>query len=261
MNPRLSLVVTALSSTLAAVACAGYSAPAVAPTREVAGTCQPAFGAQVCSWAQMSGSKVLAVGATVPMAAIDNTPVDAPMVWPPVVDAVVPMPAEARSATGIDHLALYWEHHGHPPKPFLTPHFDFHFYTISDADRRAIDCSSKAKPAVLPPGYSLPDVEIPGIGMLTGLCVSAMGMHSLVTTDLEATTPFSGTMVLGFYDTRPIFFEPMIAKAKLEEKQSFTVPMVMPAGLAAGVHYPTKFEAVYDATIPGYRLVFSGFGT
>ena len=260
MNYKLSLA-AALSFSLAAAACASYSAPAVAPTREVAGTCQPAFGSQVCSWAQISGSKVLAVGVTVPMAAIDSTPLDGPMVWPPVVAAVVAMPAEARAATGMDHLTIYWEHHGHPPKPFLTPHFDFHFYTISDADRKTIDCANKAKPAVIPPGYSLLDVDIPGLGMLTGLCVPGMGMHSLVTTDLEATTPFSGTMVLGFYNTRPIFFEPMVAKAKLEEKQSFTLPMVVPAGLAAGVHYPTKFEAVYDTSIPGYRLVFSDFGT
>jgi hypothetical protein len=85
-------------------------------------------------------------------------------------------------------------------------------------------------------------------------------MHSLVTTELQATTPFSGTVVLGFYNGRPIFFEPMIAKAKLEEKKSFTLPLIAPAGLAAGVHYPTRFEAVYEPSIPGYRLVFTGFG-
>ncbi|MEO8194493.1 MAG: hypothetical protein ABI681_11640 [Gemmatimonadales bacterium] len=194
------------------------------------------------------------------MAAIENTPVSGPMVWPPVADAVIPMPAEARTATGVDHLTVYWEHHGHPPAPFLTPHFDFHFYAISDADRLAIDCANKSKPDAFPAGYSAPDMDIPGIGMLTGLCVPGMGMHSLVTSELASTTPFSGTMVLGFYNSKPIFFEPMIAKTKLMEKRSFTVPMTVPAGLAAGVRYPTKFEAVYDATIPGYRFVFTGFG-
>lgn len=53
---------------------------------------------------------------------------------------------------------------------------------------------------------------------------------------LEPTTPFSGTMVLGFYNARPIFFEPMVAKAKLQERKSFTLPLVTPPGLAAGVH-------------------------
>lgn len=80
------------------------------------------------------------------------------MVWPPVVEAVVPMPAEARAATGVDHLTVYWEHYGHPPTPFLTPHFDFLFYTISNAERQTIDCANKTKPAILPTGYSLLDI-------------------------------------------------------------------------------------------------------
>ncbi len=259
MNAGISRLAALGSLVLAG--CASYSTPANVPTREVAGSCQPAFGSSICSWAQMSGSKVVALGATVPMAAIENTPDDGPMVWPPVANAVISMPAEARVATGVDHLTVYWEHHGHPPTPFLTPHFDFHFYTISNADRLAIDCANKSKPDALPNGYSMPDMNIDGIGMLTGLCVPGMGMHSLVTSELAATTPFSGTEVLGFYNSKPIFFEPMIAKAKLMEKQSFTVPMTVPAGLAASVHYPTKFEAVYDASIPGYRFVFTGFGT
>jgi hypothetical protein len=261
MKYRMYLPFVALFFALVAAACATQVAPVSMPTRQVAGSCKPAFGAQICSYAEMSGTRVVALGATIPMAAIDNTPLDGPMVWPPVADAVVPMPAEARAATGIDHLTVYWEHHGHPPAPFLTPHFDFHFYTISDADRLAIDCANKTKPAILPTGFSLPDIEIPGLGMLTGICAPGMGMHSLVTSELAGTTPFSGTMVLGFYNARPIFFEPMVAKVKLEEKKSFTLPLVTPAGLAAGVHYPARFEAVYDASIPGYRFVFSGFGS
>ena len=258
MNARIQGLAAVTSLML--VGCSSYSTPSVAPTREVAGSCGTAFGGSICSWAQMSGSNVVALGATVPMASIENSPADAPMAWPPVVSAVIPMPAEARTATGVDHLTVYWEHHGHPPTPFLTPHYDFHFYTISDADRMAIDCANKSKPDAVPAGYSLLDVDIPGIGMLTGLCVPGMGMHSLVSSELTATTPFSGTMVLGFYNAKPIFFEPMVAKAKLMEKRSFTLPMTIPAGLAAGVRYPTKFEAVYDAAIPGYRLVFTGFG-
>ena len=261
MSSKARMLVAASCAALVAGACTTYSAAPSAPTRQIAGACQPAFGAPVCSWAEMSGTKVLAMGATVPMASIENSPVDGPMVWPPVATAVVAMPAEARAATGVDHLTVFWEHHGHPPTPFMTPHFDFHFYTISDAERQTIDCANKTKPAVLPAGYSLPDVTIPGIGVLTGICVPRMGMHSLLTSELAGTTPFSGTMVLGFYDARPIFFEPMVAKARLMEKRTFAIPLVTPAGLAAGVHYPTRFEAVYDASIPGYRFVFSGFGT
>jgi hypothetical protein len=257
MNPRVALLAVASSITVIAAA----SMPAFAQTRNVAGTCQPAFGADICTWAKMSGSKVISLGATVPLRAIENVPADGPMVWPPVAAAVIQMPASATKATGIDHLTVYWEHHGHPPTPYLTPHFDFHFYAISDSDRKAIDCTDKTKPLTVATGYTLPDIDIPGIGMLEGLCVSGMGMHAISTSEMTATTPFSGTMVLGYYDSKPIFFEPMVAKAKLMEKKSFTLPMVVPKGLAKGVHYPKKFEAVYDAKMPGYRFVFTEFGS
>lgn len=234
-------------------------APAPAPEiRETVGDCQLVFGAPVCTWSRKSGSRVVSFGALIPMAAIENSPDDAPMTWPPTMAAEVPMPADAKSATGVNHLTVFWEAHGHPPTPFLTPHFDFHFYVIDSGERMAITCADSTKPAVLPPGYTLPDMDLPEIGHLPGVCVPQMGMHALVTTELEDTATFSGTMVMGYYQGRPIFFEPMIARAKLLERRSFSLPMVTPVGLAAGVRYPTRFEAEYDPVLPGYRFVFSG---
>jgi hypothetical protein len=80
MESRMHLPFAAFFLALVAAACATQVTPVSTPTREVAGSCQPAFGAQICSYAEMSGARVVALGATVPMAAIDNTPVDGPMV-------------------------------------------------------------------------------------------------------------------------------------------------------------------------------------
>jgi hypothetical protein len=74
-----------------------------------------------------------------------------------------------------------------------------------------------------------------------------MGMHSLVTSELARTTTISGTVVLGFYNARPIFFELMLTKVKLEEKKSFTLPLVTPAGLTPGVHYQARTPATSAA--------------
>ena len=248
----------ALVSLLSA-GCSSKAPEAAEQSQEVAGPCQPAFGSPVCTWARMEGAELEALGATVPMASIEQTPTDPPMAWPPVAEAVIQIPAEARAATGVDHLTVYWEAHGHPPGPYLTPHFDFHFYVISDSARRAIDCADSAKPTELPSGYALPDVEIPGIGMLKGLCVPQMGMHALEAAALKDTTLFSGAMVVGYYAGKPIFFEPMISKAMLLEKKSFSLPLSVPTGLPAGIHFPTRFQADYDAALPGYRFVFSEF--
>jgi hypothetical protein len=95
--------------------------------------------------------------------------------------------------------------------------------------------------------------------MLTGLCVPKMGMHALPQEFATGTAPFTGTMVFGYYAQRPIFYEPMISRAMLQERRSFTLPVPAEGDLPKGVLYPTKFEAVYDSTETAYRFVFSGF--
>lgn len=114
-----------------------------------------------------------------PLASINAAPLDAPMVFPPVLAAAERLPDDVRRATGFDHVGVNWEAHGHPPALFVAPHFDFHFYTASPPEIAAVDCTNAAKPASLPHGYALPDVDIPGMGVLVGLCVPAMGMHAM----------------------------------------------------------------------------------
>ncbi len=235
-------------------------APATPSVTEIAGQCGDLFGTSACTWASMEGDSVTAIGATIPMASIEGAPADpAAMDGPPKAAVVLAFPEQARQATGFDHLTVDWEPHGHPPGAFLTPHFDFHFYAISSADRMAIDCSDTVKPDVIPTGYALPDAEDPGMGMMIGLCVPRMGMHSLPASDLTETNIFNAAMIIGYYHGAMIFNEPMIAKAYLEAKQDFTLPM--PAVIApAGVRAPTTVRAVFDSTGQAWRFEFSGFG-
>jgi hypothetical protein len=188
---------------LAAVLCACAKE---APVVEVMGECAVVYQAELCTWARMQGTTVVAVGATVPLASIENAPDDQRMVWPPVQAAALRMPESGQQQGGLTEVTVFWEPHGHPPGPYLTPHFDFHFYTITTAERAAIDCVDQTKPTVLPAGYSLPDVTLPpplaemaGESPLIGLCVAEMGMHSLLTSELESTDTFRGSMVIGYY--------------------------------------------------------------
>ena len=247
-----------MAVTTAVLMLAGCAAKAP-ETRTVQGECVDLYGGNVCTWATLgAGDKVVAYGATVPVASIQGAPADMEMVWPPVANGVARLPAEVTAATGVDHLTIYWEAHGHPPGPYLTPHFDFHFYGIAGAAREAIDCADPAKPSALPAGYSLPDIEIPGLGMLPGLCVPSMGMHALLASEMESTGLFSGTMVIGYYQASPVFFEPMIAREMLLKRESFELPMPAVPGLPEGVRYPGRFRADYDATTEAYRFTFSG---
>ena len=234
------------------------------PIVEVNGDCADVNTGQVCTWARTQGENVLEAGAVVPLASIANAPADAQMAWPPVAAAILALPAAVQQQTGLHEFTMYWEAHGHPPAPYMTPHFDFHFYTIAPGERTAIDCSDVSKPSELAAGYSLPDQDLPpemaqmiGVSTLVGICVPQMGMHSLLSSELESATPFRGSMVLGYYATKPIFVEPMVTQAMLMEEKSFTLPI--PAIPGATGNYPRSFRADYDSTQKSYRFVFSEF--
>lgn len=222
-------------------------------------SCSVILESDVCTWVVLDAGVVIELGATVPLSLIEAVPLDAEMQWPPVALGSIALPEEARSGLGLDHMAINWEAHGHPPASFMVQHFDFHFYSISRETVDAIDCANTVKPVRLPARYALPDVDVPGMGTLVGLCVPAMGMHAMPEPDVDATDPFQASMMLGYYAGNPIFFEPMVSRDKLLQKADFVLPMPKPQGLAPGVRYPTDFRAVYDASSDAYRLIFRDF--
>lgn len=225
----------------------------------VKGQCAAVFGGDVCTWGTMTGERVVDFGATVPLASVEHAPAGGEMTFPPKFVAIIALPAEITAATGFDHLGVNWEPHGHPPALFLTPHFDFHFYAITPDRVRSIDCADLSKPTDVPAGYTLPDVEIPGMGSLVGLCVPQMGMHAMLQEEIDDTEPFGASMILGYYRNEPIFIEPMISRAKLLDARSFTVEVPAVTARSSSAKWPTKFVATYDESARAYRFVFSGF--
>jgi hypothetical protein len=180
------------------------------------------------------------------------------MVFPPVPEAIVALPAGVAAATGFNHLGVNWEVHGHPPALFMTPHFDFHFYTDAPESVAAVDCTDLRKPAGLPAAYTLPDIEIPDMGTLVGLCVPGMGMHAIPSAEVELTDPFQASMIVGYYGGRLTFIEPMISRARLMQGAGFAIAVPpAPSGLPSSVRWPSSFEAAYDADARAYRLTFT----
>jgi len=239
-------------------ACALESAEPAPEAGVISGGCQTVFGGEVCSWGTMTDGVVTAIGVTVPMATIEGAPMDGPMVFPPVPDAIVALPAQIAAATGFNHLGVNWELHGHPPALFMTPHFDFHFYTDTAESVAGVDCADLRKPAALPAAYALPDIEIPGMGTLVGLCVPGMGMHAIPSAEVELTDPFQASMIVGYYGARLTFIEPMISRARLMAGTGFSIAVPpAPSGLPSSVRWPSAFEAAYDADARTYRLTFT----
>ena len=257
--PRLVRIAAVLSGIIVS-ACARETS-----IDEEWGACGDVHNAKVCTWSRTSGDRLLEVGATVPIASIENAPAEVhSMDWPPVPLAALDIPESAQKKGGLTHLTVYWEAMGHPPGPYMTPHFDFHFYTESQANRAAIDCKDRSKPTAMPAGYMMVDVPLPPdmakmmkVDTLIGLCVPTMGMHSLLASEMESKDTFRGSMVIGHYAGKPVFIEPMLTKAMLMEKKSFDLPIPEVAGL--GEERPTKFRAEFDAAKQEYRFTFSGF--
>lgn len=219
--------------------------------------CMEVYGADVCTWAVLDDGAVTQIGLDVPLSVIEAAPADAPMTWPPQQMANIPFPEEAQAASGMTYAGLYWEAHGHPPGPFLTPHFDFHFYSVSQETVAEMDCVDESKPAVLPAGYDMPDLTIPELGTLVGTCVPLMGMHALPKADLEQEGLFEATMIVGYYGGSPIFVEPMIARDYLLQRADFNLEVPVVDGVAEGVSLPGAFQAQYDEEHDSYRMVFS----
>lgn len=166
------------------------------------------------------------------------------------------LPETASALTPFKHVYLNWEPVGHePPGIYDVPHFDFHFYTTTIAERQSIIvdpeiCERMLLEELVPTEYT----KIPG-------CVPQMGAHWI---DDNATefhgAPFASTFIYGSYDGEVIFLEPMITKAFLETKPSFSAAIRQPRlYLKRGLFYPTTYSVTYDSKNREYQVSLNDF--
>lgn len=219
--------------------------------------CGEVMGQEVCTWAQVQDGTLAAFGLTLPMSLVEGVPSEMEMVWPPAAHGTLPMPPAAREA-GVTLTTVYWEAHGHPPGPYMEPHFDLHFYyQATEADLAAMDCSDDRKPSAIPAGYAMEDVEMPEpFGTLVGLCVPGMGMHAFPGGDFAEGYRLDATLGVGYYGGEFSFLEPMIARERLQRRESFELPVPAVPGVDPEVVVPGSFAAEYDAEAAAYRFVF-----
>lgn len=156
------------------------------------------------------------------------------------------LPLPTGTSTGpVKHVVLNWNPQGHPPEPIYTvPHFDFHFYTITEAERQTIKHSDDAGAVgtLPPPLEQLPPdyIQAPGV-------VGAMGCHWVDAKAPELNgKPFTATFLYGSYDGKVTFIEPMITKAVLETKINRTFLLKRPAKPADDRFVPVQYRIEHD---------------
>jgi len=159
-------------------------------------------------------------------------------------------PSQAKDTVPFIHFGLDWNPHGHEPAGvYDLPHFDFHFYMISEAERNAIPLYEDA-----PEKFDhYPDASfMPQNFISTPGGVPQMGAHWVDVTSLEFNGQgFSQTFLMGSYDGKVIFYEPMITKEFVDTHSSYVRAVPRPAKVQKNGYYPTKMrlETTSDGTV------------
>lgn len=170
------------------------------------------------------------------------------------VPYVLPMPVKGPK-TVVDHAVINWEPSGHPPsKVYDVPHFDFHFYLVSQAEHVSIRFNSEndsGEPSQQPPRDLLPA----GYVIPPGTAVPEMGVHAINTTSTELQgQPFNATFIYGYYNQRLTFLEPMASLEFLRSKPSFSAPVIRPARYSKPGTYPSSYTIDYNAASKTYEV-------
>ena len=199
-----------------------------------------------------ASGKPIAIGLRMSEPALKGLPVEMPhdaTGW----EYILPLPKEA-STLGYDHVGIDWNPKGHiPDGVYDMPHFDFHFYMISQADKEKITLKGEdlarahkaPAPEFMPEGYVLPE----------GTEVPRMGAHAIDPSSPEFNKmPFTKTFIYGFYDGQMVFLEPMMTKVFLETSPNTTDRIKLPKTYAKHGYYPTMYSVKHDATQREYVI-------
>ncbi|MCB0684451.1 MAG: DUF5602 domain-containing protein [Saprospiraceae bacterium] len=194
----------------------------------------------------------------------DGQPVEAGVILTETAFASLPheetalsldFPKEAES-TLVQHMGFDWNPHGHEPAGvYDSPHFDIHFYLISEAERMAISPTDTVKGNLYPDAAYLPADHIP-----TGF-VPQMGTHwvDLQSPELNG-QPFTSTFIFGSYDGEVNFYEPMITQNMVSLAGSLAKPIKQPQKYPVeGKYYAQTYGLRHDAGVKGYKFYLTDF--
>src|SRR5581483_4171355 len=185
-----------------------------------------------------NAAKPAALGVRLTAAALTNLPNTD-------TEYILALPPQA-AGSGFDHVGLDWNPQGHPPPGvYDVPHFDVHFYQISQAQRNAITAVGADRDIALlaPPASAIPTDYVP-----TTDPAPTQGTHWIDPTAPEFHgQPFTVTFIYGFYNGQMVFVEPMVTKAFLDSRASFTAAVKQPATYPRPGYYPTQYSVRYDA--------------
>ena len=154
-------------------------------------------------------------------------------------------------ATIFRHVWINWNPDGHPPVGIYDkPHFDFHYYLVSSAERETfidpVKLDASLTPDYLPANY------------FGGDPVPFMGKHYVDLTSPELNgQPFTQTFIFGSYDAQLAFWEPMITLEFLKNTSNFERDIPQPAKFQKTGYYPTRMRITKISGVT--NIILEGF--
>lgn len=203
-----------------------------------------------------SAGAPLSIGITFTQGALTGLPTTAPSGELPYHEYILPLPPGV-SVPPYTHIAMDWNPQGHIPlQLYGVPHFDFHFYMITQQERKQITAVGpdlavveKKPPAdFVPQGY----IWTPG-------GVPQMGAHWIPADAPELHGgKFEHTFIYGFYNGQMVFIEPMITMAFLQTQPSYFQYVGLPAKYPKPGSYPTGYAIQYNPAMGRYVIALTG---
>lgn len=167
----------------------------------------------------------------------------------------------------IRHATIGWNPHGHEPQSFELPHFDFHFYFITNAQRQLIDPSradfvEKAN-APVPDGVMPQDFVPtlpPHVPFVNGT-VPFMGFHwaDMFRSAVMTGSLFEHEFINGSWDGRWTFLEPMITRDWFNSHESHAEPIKQPQVYSYPGSYPTQLNLFHSGEHQGWIIALREF--
>ncbi|MDB5119998.1 MAG: hypothetical protein JWN56_1216 [Sphingobacteriales bacterium] len=153
-----------------------------------------------------------------------------------------------------DHIDFNWNPEGHPPMDIYTvPHYDLHFYMICEQDKAKIEGQLPPYIAPAPAAKYIPEAYVEGPGV-----EPQMGTHWA-----DALSPefngksFTRTMILGTYNAKVTFFEPMFTVDYLKTKPNEIIAIRQPEAFEKSGYYAKNYSFKYDENHKQYIIALT----
>lgn len=203
------------------------------------------------SFVKMNHGKLQEIGISVSHRALYGLPHDE------MKDYVLPLPGGV-SVPDFKHLTLDWNPHGHEPDHVYTkPHFDFHFYYITNAERQAISCMGADAPVCT----KMPEADaLASHYGATPAGVPMMGWHwvDLLSPEFNG-GEFTRTYIYGYYNGVPTFVEPMVTMDYLMSKHTSVKNVRTPAKFPYSGSWPGQYKVWFDRVARAHKIVLRKF--